>query len=276
LRKPKNPIPGTDVAGVVESVGRGVARFKPGDAVFGTTVFMRLWNGGTYAEYVAAPEHMLVHKPANVTFEQAACVPTSGVITLCNLRPHRIQPGARVLVNGAGGNVGALAVQLAKARRAHVTGIDSSARLDFLRSLGTDRVIDYTNEDFTEGSEQFDLIFDVATTLSPEKCEPLLTATGFYWMIGHDHFGKASGRILGSIPRMLKFMMRSRRKRPHDASFKLPPLPELLSALRDHLERGEITPLIAKVFPLTAVPAAMRYMQETKSPGRVVIQTTFP
>jgi NADPH:quinone reductase-like Zn-dependent oxidoreductase len=270
LFKPRNRVPGTDVAGIVESIGSRVTRFKVGDAVFGTTVFMRLWNGGTYAQYVSVPEHMLMHKPDNVTFEQAASVPTSGVIALCNLRSARIESGSRVLVNGAGGSVGALAIQIAKFRGAHVTGVDVAARLESISALGADRVIDYTKEDFTKGAERFDLIFDVATTLSVEDCERVLTPTGLHWMIGHDHYGKASGRVFGSIPRLVRFMVRQRRK-GRAIDMKLPPVHDLLESLRDWLHKGVITPVVGKTFTLSEVPAAMRCLEESTLAGRVVI-----
>ena len=163
LRKPKNPVPGTDLAGVIESVGKNVTRFGPGDEVFGETLKGMQWiNGGAYAEYATAPEDALALKPANVTFEQAAAVPTSALIALPSLRAGgEIQAGQRVLVNGAGGGVGAIAVQLAKAFGADVTGVDCTSKLDMVRSIGADQVIDYTQEDFTRRGERYDLIFDI-------------------------------------------------------------------------------------------------------------------
>jgi NADPH:quinone reductase-like Zn-dependent oxidoreductase len=144
--RPRQPIPGTDMAGVVEAVGPQVTRFRPGDAVFGETIPAMQWvNGGAFAEYVSVPEHLLALKPANVTFEQAASVPTAGYIALLNLPDLRqVGPGRRVLVNGAGGGVGTLVVQIAKAHGAHVTAVDTAGKLPMLRALGADVVVDYT------------------------------------------------------------------------------------------------------------------------------------
>ena len=163
LLKPKNTVPGTDVAGHVESIGKNVTQFQQGDEMFGETIKGYQWtNGGAYAEYASVPEVALVPKPANVTFEQAAAVPTSGLIVLQNLpNEERLQPGQSVLVNGAGGGVGALAVQIAKAYGASVTGVDDTKKLEMIRSLGADQIIDYTQEDFTQSGERYDLIFDI-------------------------------------------------------------------------------------------------------------------
>ena len=180
LRKPRNPVPGTDVAGLVESVGRNVTRFRSGDEVFGETLKGMQWiNGGAYAEYATAPESALALKPANVTFEQAAAVPTSALIALPSLRAGgEIQAGQKVLVNGAGGGVGSVAVQLAKAFGADVTGVDSASKLDMVRSIGADQVIDYTQEDFTRRGERYDLIFDIPGNYSLSDCRRALTPGG--------------------------------------------------------------------------------------------------
>jgi NADPH:quinone reductase-like Zn-dependent oxidoreductase len=156
LLRPKNSIPGTDVAGHVESVGKEVALFQPGDEVFGESVRGHQWhNGGAYAEYVSVPENALALKPANITFEQAAAVPTSGLIALQGLHEYgQVHAGQKVLINGAAGGVGTIAVQLAKAYGAEVTGVDSARKLEMIRSLGADRVIDYAREDFTRSGER--------------------------------------------------------------------------------------------------------------------------
>jgi NADPH:quinone reductase-like Zn-dependent oxidoreductase len=163
LRRPKKTIPGTDVAGIIEEVGSAVTALKPGDEVFGETTRSYQWaNGGAFAEYVAIPQELLALKPPNVSFEQAASVPTAGIIALQNLLIlGGLKAGHRVLVNGAAGGVGSIAVQVAKAQGAHVTGVEHTEKLDLVRSLGADRVIDYTRDDFTQGSERYDLIFDV-------------------------------------------------------------------------------------------------------------------
>ena len=158
--RPRNPVPGTDMVGVVESVGKGVTRFRPGDEVFGETFTEFHWhNGGAYAEYVAVPEECLAVKPANITFEQAASVPTSEFIVLSNLpQANQFRDGWEVLINGAGGGVGSLALQVCKAYGTHVTAVDSTHKLDLPRSLGANQVIDYTRGNFTQGSERYDLV----------------------------------------------------------------------------------------------------------------------
>src|SRR5262249_1635608 len=195
--KPNRKIPGTDLAGVVESVGRNVTRFNVGDSVFGATVMMAWQNGGTFAEYAVAPQDCLLLKPATVTFEQASTVPSSGLIAVPNVRVAKVTAGQRVLINGAGGCVGRIAVQLAKAQGARVTGVDRPEKLDMIRALGADEVIDFTRDDFIRGGTRYDFILDVASTRSLRECKRVLTATGVYWLIGHDHFGRAHVRILG-------------------------------------------------------------------------------
>lgn len=270
--RPKRPIPGLDLAGTVRSVGKNVTRFKVGDEVFGVTVFMRLVNGGAFAEFAAVPADRLAHKPSHVSFEQAASASSSGVIALVNLRPERIAAHHHVLINGAGGNVGSLAVQMAKARGARVTGVDASSKFAMLRALGVDRVIDYTREDFTRGTERYDFILDVASTSSAAACKRVLTPNGRYWIIGHDHFGEATGRVFGSIPRMIGFMLsQSFSAKASKLDFKLPPIEELMETLRRQLEARELTPIVAKIFPLDQVQAAMRCMVEGNTLGRIVI-----
>jgi len=182
LRKPKHLVPGTDLAGNVESVGRNVTRFQAGDEVFGPTLSANLWrNGSAYAEYAAVQEDRLERKPANLTFDQAAAVLTSGPIAVQGIRDEgRVQPGQRVLINGAGGGVGTVAVQLAKAYGADVTAVDSTEKLDMLRSIGADRVADYTQEDFTRTGECYDLILDIAGTKSWSDVRRALTPEGTY------------------------------------------------------------------------------------------------
>jgi NADPH:quinone reductase-like Zn-dependent oxidoreductase len=179
VRKPKNPIPGTDVAGVVAAVGTGVTQFEVGAEVFGEVVPGFQWtNGGTYAEFVAVREDAILAKPARVTFEQAAAVPSSGLIALRSLRLGGLRAGQHVLINGAGGCVGSLALQIAKANGARVTGVDHTSKLDLLRSLGADDVIDFTQEDFTRGSTRYDIILDVASTSTLSACRRVLTCAG--------------------------------------------------------------------------------------------------
>ena len=273
LLKPKNRVPGTDVAGHVEAVGKNVTQFQPGDEVFGESVRGHQWhNGGAYAEYVSVPEDALALKPANLTFEQAAAVPTSGFIALQGLRGEgQVQPGQKVLINGAGGAVGTFAVQLAKAYGADVTGVDSTRKLDMVRSIGADHVIDYTQEDFTHGVERYDLILDIPGNYSLSDCRRALTPKGTYVLIGHDHFGASGGHWMGSLPRTLKLVVLS----PFVSQ-----LPRLrtsmatkdpLGVLKEFIEAGKITPVIDRAYPLSEVPEAIRYLEEGHARGKVVI-----
>ncbi len=265
LRKPKNPIPGTDMAGLVESVGKNVTRFQPGDEVFGESIRGHQWtNGGAYAEYVSAPEDALALKPAGITFEQAAAVPTSGLIALWNLRDGAlVQAGQKVLINGAGGGVGVFAVQLAKAFGAEVTGVDHTRKMDMVRSIGADHVIDYTQEDFTQSGERYDLIFDIPGNHSLSNCRRALTPTGTYVLIGHDHFGDAGGRWLGSLPRFFKLIVMSPFvSQLPDLNFSMPSKKDSMAVLKEFLEAGKLTPVIDRTFPLSEVPGAIRYLKE--------------
>jgi NADPH:quinone reductase-like Zn-dependent oxidoreductase len=270
--RPKNPVPGMDVAGVVLSIGASVTRFKPGDAVFGVTAFMLPVNGGTYAQCVCAKESMLAHKPSHVTFEEAASIPTPGIITLCNLHPQRIAQTDQVLINGGAGNVGSLAVQMAKARGAKVTAVDAPDKLAYVSSLGADRVIDYTKGSCLQDGARYDLIFDVATTLPEADAERALTANGRFAIVGHDQFGKATGAVLGSVPKMIRFMLRQRKRRkPGEESFKLPPVGRLIETLRQQLESRELMPVVGRTFALAQVADAMQAMEEGRVVGRIVL-----
>jgi NADPH:quinone reductase-like Zn-dependent oxidoreductase len=273
VRNPKYHVPGTDMAGHVEVVGRNVTRFQLGDEVFGETVTGYQWhNGGAFAEYVSVPQDALALKPGNISFEQAAAVPTSGLIALHNLRQGRLRPGQRVLVNGAGGGVGAFAVQLAKARGATVTGVDATGKLDMIRSLGADQVIDYTQDDFTRGDRRYHLIFDVPGNHTFRKCSRALTPDGSYVLIGHDGFGDAAGRWLGSLPRVLGLVAMSPfRSQLPPINFKLPPKEESMAVLNGYLEAGQLTPIIAKTFSLNEVPEALQYLQTGQALGKIVI-----
>lgn len=272
--RPKNPIPGTDVAGVVEAVGKEVTRFRPGDEVFGETHMEHQWqNGGAYAEYVAVPHNALALKPSRSTFEQAAAVPTSGFITLQNIQGgEMIQPGQRVLINGAGGGVGTIAVQLAKAYGAHVTGVDNAEKLDLILTLGADKVVDYTKEDFTQRDERYDLIFDVASNLSLTACKRLLTPNGVYILIGHDHFGEAAGRIFGSVPRFLLLnALSSFVSQLPELNFSLLHKGEAMTLLAGFMKAGKLTPIIDRTYSLGEVHEAMRYLQWGHPRGKIII-----
>jgi NADPH:quinone reductase-like Zn-dependent oxidoreductase len=262
LRRPRHRVPGTDMAGVVETAGAGVTRFRPGDEVFGETLRGHQWrNGGAYAEYVAVREEVLARKPAGVTFEQAAVVPTAGYITLANLRG---EPG-RVLVNGAGGGVGMLAVQIAKARGAHVTGVDRAEKLDLVRSLGADQVLD-AREDFTRAGARYDLIFDIPGNRPFPACRRALTPAGKYVLIGHNDFGRQ--RWLGTF---LGVQARTPFSRHLAFDFSQPGKRETIDALAALLESGAITPVIDRTFALGEVPAAIGYLASGQARGRIVI-----
>jgi NADPH:quinone reductase-like Zn-dependent oxidoreductase len=273
LRKPKNVVPGTDLAGQVESVGRNVTRFKPGDEVFGLSVLANLWrNGGAYAEYAAVPEARLQMKPAELTFEQAAAVPTSGSLAVQAVRDEgRIRSGQRVLINGAGGAVGSFAVQLAKAYGADVTGVDAPEKLDMLRSIGADRVVDYTQEDFTESGERYDVVLDIAGTRPWSESKRALTPDGTYVLIGHDQYGRSGHRWFGSLGRFAKLMVIS----PfvsHLHPFRGAKDPgDRLIVLKELIEARKITPVIDRTFPLSEVPEAIRYLESGQTRGKIVI-----
>ncbi len=273
LRRPKYQVPGTDVAGQVEAVGRNVTRFRPQEAVFGETVTGYQWrNGGAFAEYVSVPQDALARKPGNVTFEQAAAVPTSGLIALHNLRQGRLRSGQRVLVNGAGGGVGTFAVQLAKAQGAIVTGVDAAGKLDMIRSLGADYAIDYARDDFTRVEQGYDLIFDVPGNRSFKECRRALSPAGSYVLIGHDGFGDAAGRWFGSLPRVLGLVARSPFvSQLPPINFKLPPKKDSMQVLQGHLEAGELTPIVDKTFSLNEVSEALQYLQSGQARGKIVI-----
>jgi NADPH:quinone reductase-like Zn-dependent oxidoreductase len=273
LRKPKDRIPGTDLAGHVESVGTKVTRFRPGDEVFGQSLVVNLWrNGGAFAEYAAVPEARFERKPAGLTFEQAAAVPTSGSIAVQGVRDEgRVHSGQTVLINGAGGAVGTFAVQLAKGYGADVTGVDATGKLDVLRSIGADRVIDHTQEDFTKSGERYDLILDIPGNHSWSDLRRALTPEGTYVLIGHDQYGSAGHRWFGSLGRFAKLLVISPfvsqlhpfrgTKDPGDR----------LVILKELIEAGKLTPVIDRTFPLSEVPEAIRYLESGQAVGKVVI-----
>lgn len=273
LRHPKDRVPGTDVAGVVESVGRAVTRFRPGDEVFAETIRGVGWrNGGAFAEYATAPEEGVALKPPGVSFEEAAAVPTTGLIALNNLPQHRVPPSSRVLVNGAAGGVGAIAVQLAKAYGAEVTGVDHPRKLALARSLGADQTIDYTHEDFTRSGERWDLIFDIPGNHSFQQIRRALDPHGGYVLIGHDAFGATGHHWLGSIPRMLGLMVRSAvTPALRGGSLASPDKRRLMSTLAQFMETGQLRVAIDRTFPLAEAPEALRYLVSGQPVGRVVV-----
>jgi len=274
VRRPRYLIPGTDMAGRVESAGRRVTRFRVGDEVFGESHRGFLWrNGGTFAEFVAVPEEILETKPPGVTFEQAATLPTAGIIAVHNLRyGERLGAGMEVLINGAGGGVGSIAVQLAKAAGAWVTGVDAPQKLELLRSLGADHVVDYTREDFTRSGRRYHLILDVASNLTLPARRRAIAPGGTYVLIGHDHFGAARGRLLGTLPQAFGQMALSplvtHLPRPDLSN---PRKPEAMAILSAALAAGHLTATIDRAYPLNDAGAALSRLASGDAVGRIVL-----
>ena len=274
LRKPRCDVPGTDLAGRVDAVGRAVSRFRPGDDVFGESTRGHQWrNGGAFAEYAAVPAIALVEKPPNLSFEQAAATPTSALIALRGVRDEgQVRAGQSVLVNGAGGGVGMFAVQLAKAYGAEVVGVDTTTKLDAIRSIGADGVIDSTEDDFTRGRRHYDVIIDVPGNRPFSDCRRVLTPDGKYVLIGHDGYGTTRGPWLGSLPTFLKLLAISPfvRQLPKPG-FSMPSKHHSLAVLNSFLEDGTITPVVDRTFTLSEVRDAIRYLATGDAQGKVVL-----
>ena len=261
LRAPNNPVIGSDVAGVVEAVGKDVTRFQRGDEVFGI-------GKGTFAEYVCAREDKLTPKPANLTFEQAAVVAISGSTALQGLRDHgRIEPGQKVLVIGASGGVGTFAVQIAKAFGAQVTGVCSTTKVEMVRSIGADHVIDYTRDDFAEGEQRYDLILDIGGNSSLSRLRRALTPKGTLIITG----GETDGRWLGGTDRQIRALVLSRFVGQKLGTFISTENHEDMIVLKELIESGKVTPVIDRTYPLSEVPEAIRYLEEGNARGKVVI-----
>jgi len=273
LWKPRESIPGIDLAGVIDTVGSDVTEMRPGDEVFGGLSGVNLWrNGGTYAEYVAISPAELRPKPPGITFEQAAAIPASGKIALDHIRHARVSARDRVVVNGAGGGVGTMAVQLAKAEGAHVTAVDATGKSDMLRALGADRVLDYTQEDFTQVDVPYDVIIDVPGNRSIRDLRRALAERGRYVLIAHDDFGRRGGRLFGSgMPRILRLLVtdpfgRRRRKRAPA----LEPV-DMLTELGELVAVGKLTPQIDRVFPLEQAVEAIDHLVSGQALGKIII-----
>jgi NADPH:quinone reductase-like Zn-dependent oxidoreductase len=261
FRAPKNPVIGSDVSGVVEAVGKNVSRFQPGDEVFGI-------GKGSYAEYVCAREDKLASKPANLTFEQAAVLAIMGSTALQALRDHgKVRPGQEVLIIGASGGVGTYAVQIAKAFGARVTGVCSTQKVEMVRSIGADHVIDYTREDFAEGDQRYDLILDIGGNSSLTRLRRALVFRGTLVITG----GEGGGRWLGGTDRQLRAMMLSPFVGQKLGTFVNKENHEDMIVLGELIESGKITPVIDRTYPLAEVPEAMRYLEEGHARGKVVI-----
>ena len=260
-RRPKDTRLGVDLAGKVEAIGSNVTQFHPGDEVFGA-------SRGAFAEYVCASEKALMKKPANLTFEQAAAVPVAAFTALQGLRDKgRIQRGQKVLINGAAGGVGTLAVQIAKSFGADVTGVCSTRNVAMVRSLGADHVIDYTQEDFTKSGQRYDLIFDTVGNHSLSDCRRALTPGGTLVLVGAPNEGRWLGPLAGLLKAIVVSWFVSQKLLPFLAHFRK----DDLLAARELLAAGKVVPVIDRSFPLSAVPDAVRYLEEGHARGKVVI-----
>jgi NADPH:quinone reductase-like Zn-dependent oxidoreductase len=260
LLRPRHQILGSDIAGRVEMAGRNVRRFRPGDEVFGD-ILPRL---GGFAEYVCARESALALKPASMTFEEVAAIPQAAVIALQGIRDKgQVQPGQKVLVNGAGGGAGTFAVQLAKLYGAEVTGVDNSGKLDFMRSLGADHVIDYTREDFTKNGKQYDLILDVVAHRSVFAFKRALRSNGSYFLAG------GSVATIFQILLLGPWIRATTGKKIRILAVK-PNLKDMVY-MTELCEAGKVTPVIDRRYPLSEVPEAIRYLGEGRTQGKVVI-----
>ena len=261
LRKPKHKVPGTEISGLVETVGAGVNGFKPGDEVFGWV------SGGGFAEFVSVPQESLAPKPANLTFEQAAVVPISAFAALEALRDKaEVQAGQRVLIIGASGGVGSYAVQIAKALGAEVTGVASTRNLDMVRSLGADHVIDYTTTDFAQNESAYDVIIDTAGNSPLSRIRRALTPTGTLVIVGGS-----GGRWLMGAGRSARAGLLSLFIGQNLMAFVSKPSHEKLMTLRGLIEAGDVTPVIDRTYELAATPAALAYVGERHTSGKTVI-----
>jgi NADPH:quinone reductase-like Zn-dependent oxidoreductase len=272
--KPKYKILGSDIAGRIEALGRNVKQFQPGDAIWAD---LSLLGYGAFAEYVCVPEKALRLKPARMTFEEAAAMPSAGANALQNLRgvgssspsfllsdKGEIQPGQKVLINGAGGGVGTFAVQIAKSFGAEVTGVDGPSKLDMLRSIGADHIIDYTQEDFTKSGQQYDLILDVVASRSIFDYKRALTPNGVFVMVGGSGDAILQAFILGPLISL------TGSKKMGIVMWK-PNNQEDLAFLGELFAAGKVFPIIDKCFPLKEIPQALRYLEEGHALGKVVI-----
>jgi NADPH:quinone reductase-like Zn-dependent oxidoreductase len=261
LRAPKNPVLGVDLAGVVEAVGKDVTRFQPGDAVFGI-------GKGAFAEYARVPENKLAPKPANLSFEQAAAVAISGLTALQGVRDHgRVEAGDQVLIIGASGGVGSYAVQLAKAFGAEVTAVCSSTKVDLVRSLGADHIIDYTRDDFANGQRRYDVILDIGGNSSLSRLRSTLAPKGTLVIMG----GETDGRWLGGSDRQVRAMLLSLFTSQKLGTFICKENHEDMLVLKELIEAGKVTPAIDRTYPLSEVPTAVRYLETGHARGKVVI-----
>jgi NADPH:quinone reductase-like Zn-dependent oxidoreductase len=265
LRKPKDTRLGVDFAGTVETVGKNVTQFKPGDEVFGGRT-------GAFAEYVCVRESRAVaRKPANITFEQAASVPIAAITALQGVRDKgKVQAGQKVLINGASGGVGTFAVQIAKSFGADVTGVCSTRNLDMVRSLGADHVIDYTKEDFTKGDQRYDVIVDNVANHSLSECRRVLNPDGRYVLIGGG--GVNESRWVGpGLTHALKAMLLSKFVSQKMGMMLAELNQKDLTFLADLMQSGKVTPVIDRTYKLSDLPDAIRYLEQGHARGKVIV-----
>jgi NADPH:quinone reductase-like Zn-dependent oxidoreductase len=272
LRRPKVTGLGADLAGQVEAVGNNVTQFRPGDEVFGEVdgevPGKPLLELASFAEYVCVSEDNVALKPANMTFEQAAAVPLAGFTALQGLRDQgRIEPGQKVLINGASGGVGTFAVQIARSFGAEVTGVCSTRNVDRVRSIGADQVIDYTREDFTRDGQRYDLMLDNVGNRSFSECRRVLNPRGVYLA----SFGTPERRWLGPLPQLLKALVLSTFVSQKVVALLVKRTKEDLLVLKELLETGKVTPVIDRHYKLSDVPEAMRYLEQGHARGKVII-----
>jgi NADPH:quinone reductase-like Zn-dependent oxidoreductase len=261
VRAPKTRVRGREVAGRVEAVGRAVTGLQPGDEVFGIAE-------GSFAEYARASQDKLAPKPTNLSFEQAAAVAVSALTALQGVRDRgQVQPGQKVLVIGASGGVGTFAVQIAKAFGAEVTGVCSTTKMDMVRSIGADHVIDYMREDFADGKHRYDVILDTGGNRSLRHLRRALTPRGRLVIVGAE----TGGRWLGGVDRLLRALLLSPLVGQKLGGFICSENAKDLRVLTELIESGKVTPVIDRTYPLSEVPAAMRYMQAGHARGKVVI-----
>jgi NADPH:quinone reductase-like Zn-dependent oxidoreductase len=261
LRRPKYSNPGRSLAGTVEAIGTEATGFQPGDAVFGIC-------NGSFAEYASVRTDKLAAKPANLTFDQAAAVPISGLTALQGVRDHgHVQTGQKVLVVGASGGVGSFAVQIAKAFGAEVTGVCTAAKVDAVRALGADHVIDYTRDDFADGTHRYDVILDIGGNRRLAHLRRALTPRGRLVIVG----GETDGRWLGGSDRQIRALMLSPFVGQKLGTFVASENAEDLIVLRELIETGELAPAIDRTYPLGEAAAAIRYMLDGHARGKLVI-----
>jgi NADPH:quinone reductase-like Zn-dependent oxidoreductase len=261
LRKPKSRLLGGDFAGTVEAVGSDVTDVRPGDEVFGA-------RGGALAEYVCARARSVALKPARLTFEEAAAVPTSAITALQGLRDKgQLQPGQKVLINGASGGVGTFAVQIAKALGAEVTAVCSTRNVDLVRSLGADRVVDYTREDFTRSDERYDLLFDNAGSRSWRECKRVLDPHATVVLVG----GQMGNRVLGPVGHLVAMRLAAVRSGRTIVFFVAKFNKPDMETLRELLEAGKVNPVVDRRYALSETADAFRYLGEGHARGKIVV-----